>query len=55
MLSVESNSVNEIFNCKSIENVLNCNSITDNSKIKKGKNKAFVKQKRWNLKRKLMK
>ena len=40
--NVESKSGNEFIKMKSIENVLCCNKITDNRKLKKGRNKTYA-------------
>ena len=40
--NVESKSGNEFIKMKSIENVLCCNNITDNRKLRKGRNKTYA-------------
>ena len=52
-LNVESKSGKEFVNTRSIENVLRCNNIIDNRKIRKGRNTERICQQRtWLLKRK---
>ena len=41
-LNVESKSGNKFIKTKSIENVLYCNNITDNRKLRKGRNKTYA-------------
>ena len=40
--NMECKSDNEFIKMKSTENVLCCNNITDNSKLRKGRNKAYA-------------
>ena len=41
-LNLKSKSGNESIKTESIENVLYCNNITDNSKLRKGRNKTYA-------------
>ena len=46
-LNVENKSGNKFIETKSIENVLCCNNITDNRKLRKGRNKIYARSGFW--------